>query len=107
MGENKTAIITAASRGMGRAIAEELYINDYQLVLMSSTDAILPVADNLNASALVGSVLNPQDLQAAVDLSVAKYGRIDAVVNNTGHPAGGDLLSLPDENWHTGMDRCY
>jgi NAD(P)-dependent dehydrogenase (short-subunit alcohol dehydrogenase family) len=33
-----------------------------------------------------------------------RYGRIDAVVNNTGHPPKGDLLDIPDEDWHEGLD---
>src|SRR4029453_3434413 len=33
-----------------------------------------------------------------------RYGRVDAVVNNTGHAAKGDLLSLTDEDWHRGLD---
>jgi NAD(P)-dependent dehydrogenase (short-subunit alcohol dehydrogenase family) len=33
-----------------------------------------------------------------------RYGRVDAVVNNTGHAAKGDLLALTDEDWHRGLD---
>jgi NAD(P)-dependent dehydrogenase (short-subunit alcohol dehydrogenase family) len=35
---------------------------------------------------------------------MAEYGRIDAVVNNTGHPPKGDLLTISDEDWHGAMD---
>ena len=35
-----------------------------------------------------------------------RYGSIDAVVNNTGHPPKGALLDIPDEDWHRGLDIC-
>ena len=35
---------------------------------------------------------------------MSTFGRIDAVVNNTGHPPKGDLLSISDADWHLGMD---
>ena len=43
------------------------------------------------------------DLAAVVERTVAAYGRIDAVVNNTGHPAKGDLLALDDAGWQEGF----
>ena len=51
-----------------------------------------------------GSVTNSDDLQTLVDETMAKYGRIDAVVNNTGHPPKGKLLEISDEDWHAGLD---
>lgn len=35
---------------------------------------------------------------------MSTFGRVDAVVNNTGHPPKGDLLSISDADWHLGMD---
>ena len=32
------------------------------------------------------------------------FGRVEAVVNNTGHPAAGELLEIPDGEWHAGLD---
>ena len=42
------------------------------------------------------------DINRLVQETVARYGRIDAVVNNTGHPPKGDLLAITDDNWHAG-----
>ncbi|MCA9915547.1 MAG: SDR family oxidoreductase, partial [Anaerolineae bacterium] len=53
---------------------------------------------------ITGSVTHPADLEKLVKTTVDAYGRIDAVVNNTGHPPKGDLLAIPDEDWHSGMD---
>jgi NAD(P)-dependent dehydrogenase (short-subunit alcohol dehydrogenase family) len=98
------AIVTAASRGMGAAIARELASRNYDLVLMSRGEEIMDVAGELGATGLTGSVTEPEDLERLVETALARYGRIDAVVNNTGHPASGELLAIADEEWHTGLD---
>lgn len=103
MTTKKVAIVTAAGRGMGAAIAREL-AGDYHLALMSPSGAAEALAQSLNGLGLTGSVTNPDDLQKLVDQTMARYGRIDAVVNHTGHPPKGDLLAIPDEDWHTGLD---
>lgn len=100
----KVAIITAASSGMGAAIARKFKVDGYELVLMSSSEKILTIAEELAASYFQGSVTKADDLKALVDLAIEKYGKIDVVVNNTGHPAKGELLELKDEDWHHGMD---
>lgn len=100
----KVAIVTAASRGIGAACARELAARGYQLALMSRTSAITPIADELNAICLTGDVTRPADLRRLVDLTLEKFGRIDALVNNTGDPPRGPLLSLSDENWTDSFD---
>ena len=51
-----------------------------------------------------GSVTEPDDLKTLVELAMNEFGRIDGVVNNTGHLAKGDLLSISDDDWHAGLD---
>ncbi|MFC2036454.1 SDR family oxidoreductase [Chloroflexota bacterium] len=104
MNGQRIAIVTAASRGMGAAIARELASRDYGLVLMSRSEDIVVVAQALGATGLVGSVTEPEDMEHLVEMTLAQHGRIDAVVNNTGHPASGDLLAIADEDWHAGLD---
>lgn len=101
---SKVAIVTAASKGMGAAIARELAANDYQLALMSPSEGSMVLAEELGGLGLQGSVTDSADLQALVTQTVARYGRIDAVVNHTGHPPKGALLEIPDEDWHAGLD---
>ena len=100
----KVALIIAASRGMGAACARELAARCYQLVLMARSDEVHAVAKELGGVALQGSSDNAEDLQKLVALAMEKYGRIDAVVNNTGHPKKGPLLELSDADWHAGLD---
>ncbi|MGL4963907.1 MAG: SDR family oxidoreductase [Inquilinus sp.] len=100
----QVAIVTAASRGMGAAIARELAQRGYRLALFATSDAVTALAQELGGIAVQGSVTEPADLQHLVDATLERYGRIDAVVNNTGHPPKGDLLALPDGDWHLGLD---
>lgn len=51
-----------------------------------------------------GSVLEPKDLSRFVEEVLARWGRIDAVVNHTGHPPKGDLLEISAEDWQRGHD---
>jgi len=95
----KIAIVTAASRGIGTACARALKARGYRLAVMSRSERIHDIAQELDALAVQGSVSVQADLERLVRETHACYGRIDAVVNNSGHPAGGELLSIPDEQW--------
>jgi NAD(P)-dependent dehydrogenase (short-subunit alcohol dehydrogenase family) len=89
---------------MGAAIAKELANSDFLLALMSPSGSAKELASSLGGLGLTGSVTNPADLQRLVDQTMQQYGRIEAVVNHTGHPPKGDLLAIPDEDWHSGLD---
>lgn len=104
MTENKTAIVTAAGKGMGLAIAKELANSGYQLALMSPSGGAEELAKQLDGVGLTGSVAEADDLKKLVDKTMERYGRIDAVVNHTGHPPKGPLLEISDSDWHLGLD---
>jgi NAD(P)-dependent dehydrogenase (short-subunit alcohol dehydrogenase family) len=100
----KVAIVTASSQGMGAACAAELARSGYALVLMSRSESVHDLANGLQGIGLQGDVTEPDDLERAVLTAVDRFGRVDAVVNNTGHPAKGDLLKISDKEWHAGLD---
>ena len=100
----KVAIITAASRGIGAACAMELAKRDYRVVLMSTTESVLDLAKELDGIGLVGNVTNADDMLKLVNLAYTSCGRVDALVNNTGHPPKGDLLVINDDEWHDALD---
>jgi NAD(P)-dependent dehydrogenase (short-subunit alcohol dehydrogenase family) len=119
MAEGPVAIVTAAGQGIGAACARELAARDYRLVLMSRSDAATKLAKELGGVGVEGSVTEPDDLKATVQAALDSYGRIDAVINNTGHVTGGGidsvgpvydpdargkLLELSDEDWHQTLD---
>jgi NAD(P)-dependent dehydrogenase (short-subunit alcohol dehydrogenase family) len=104
MKDKKTALITAAGRGIGAAIAREVTADGYQVVLMSASGGAEALATELGGIGLTGSVTESGDLQTLVDRALGATGRIDAVINNTGHPPKGPLLAISDEDWHLGLD---
>ncbi|WP_199542070.1 SDR family oxidoreductase [Paraburkholderia kururiensis] len=104
MAVEKVAIVTAAGKGMGAAIARELAATGYRVALMSPSGSAVELARELGGFGMSGSVTEVADIDRLVRETLEKYGRIDAVVNNTGHPPKGDLLSIEDEQWHAGLD---
>ncbi|WP_433226763.1 SDR family oxidoreductase [Microtetraspora malaysiensis] len=98
------AIVTAAGSGIGRGIAGELAQRGYRLSLLSRGENVRALAEELGATATVGSLTSPEDLQRLVDDTLRTHGRIDAVVNGCGHTAQDELLKVTDEMWHQGLD---
>lgn len=97
-------IITAAGKGMGGATARRLARDGHRLALMSNSGGAKELADELGCIGRTGSVTELSDLEALVDATLEEFGRIDHVVNNTGHAPKGDILEITDEEWHAGLD---
>ncbi len=104
MNEHPSAIITAAGRGIGEGIARHLAGLEFHLVLMSNGAGAERLAAELGCLGVKGSVTDPQAIDRAVQTAMSASGRIDLVVNNTGHPAQGELLEIDDAEWHMGLD---
>lgn len=121
MSDAKVAIITAAGGGIGEACTRDLANRGYTLFLMTRSEAGTRLAKELNCEGIQGSVTEPGDLQRLVDLAMEKEGRIDAVLNNTGHAPGSSsptgrrydpsakahLLDITDEDWHKSLDLYF
>jgi NAD(P)-dependent dehydrogenase (short-subunit alcohol dehydrogenase family) len=101
---DKVAIVTASGSGMGAACAQELAGRGYAVALMSSSGKAEALAKELGGFGLTGSVTKASDLEALVSGTLERYGRVDGVVNSTGHPASGEILELTDEQWHDALD---
>src|SRR5215212_4237748 len=100
----KAAIVTAAGSGIGAACARELTSRGYAVALMSTSGKAEALAKELGGLGLTGSVTEEDHLEALVSETLDRYGRIDGVVNSTGHPASGEILNLTDEQWHYALD---
>lgn len=100
----KTALITGAGRGIGAAVAREMHARGYALALMSPSENCETLAAELGGVAFRGVAQSADDLKGIVDTAMTAYGRIDAVLNHTGHPPKGDLLDITDENWDLAND---
>lgn len=100
----KVALITGASKGMGAACARELASRGYQLSLFARSDSLTELGSELGALTFQGDITNPVDLQTLVENTISEYGRIDAVINSTGHPPRGELIEFTDRQWSAALD---
>ena len=102
----KVAIVTGASRGIGRSIAQVLAAEGVRLVLVArSKDQLEEVAASCPVDTLVqaADLRVPEAPAAVVAASVAHFGWIDLLVNNAGATKRGDFLTLPDTDWSDGF----
>ena len=104
MAVRRVALVTAASRGIGAACARELADAGYTVGLCARSDEVSALAASLGGFAVKGSVTDPEALARLVGTALETHGRIDAVVNNTGHPAKADLLDLTESDWRNGFE---
>ncbi len=103
---NKVGIVTGASKGIGRAIAQTLAHEGMRLVVVArSRHQLDELAAPFGDACLVQAVdlMNPDAPAAIVAATMAKYGRIDVLVNNAGATKRGDFLELSDSDWADGF----
>lgn len=100
----KVALISAGGSGMGAAAARRLAQDGYRVAILSSSGKGEALATELGGIGLTGSNQSNEDLQRLVDLTMQRWGRIDALVSSAGHGPRGPVLEISDEDWHTGMD---
>lgn len=103
----KTAIITGASRGIGRALAIHLAQEGYQLAICAHTsrDALFEVCHQVTALGrhcipFLGDMGNPADVQEFFQQIRQEYSAIDVLVNNAGVSHVGLLQDMTDEQWN-------
>ena len=102
----KVAIVTGASRGIGRAIAQTLAAEGMTIAAAArSKDQLDDLAKSLGTDCLV-QVADLRETGAArsvVEATVARFGRIDLLVNNAGATKLGDFFELSDADWDDGF----
>lgn len=100
----KVAVITAGGSGMGAGAARRLAREGWHVAILSSSGKGEALAAELGGIGVTGSNQSNDDLKRLVDQTVARWGRIDALVNSAGHGPRAPLLDLSDEDWHRGME---
>ena len=99
MTERKVWLITGAGRGLGVDIAKAVLAAGHAVVATGRDAArvVAAIGDHGKLLAATLDVTRPQDAQAAVEAAVAKFGRIDVVVNNAGNFFAGFFEELSPE----------
>lgn len=98
---NSVWMITGASRGLGRALAEEVLTAGYKVVLAARRpdevgDLVVRAGDRAMAVAL--DVTDKRQVAAAVEEATARFGRVDVLVNNAGYGYLGAIEEGVDED---------
>jgi len=101
---NPVALVVAGGSGIGADTARKLAEDGYDIAVMSSSGKGEQLGKDLGGLGYTGSNLVVSDLAGFVEATEKKFGRIDAVVNNTGHGPKGEVDEISDEDWHLGMD---
>jgi NAD(P)-dependent dehydrogenase (short-subunit alcohol dehydrogenase family) len=106
----KKAIVTGASKGLGRAVAEELGREGADLAVCARhQDELMAAAEELRRSgravhAQVADVTDPEQIAAFVASAVEALGGIDVLVNNAGGARPGTFETLTDQDWKADLD---
>ena len=107
--EGKTALVTGASRGIGRAIAVELANAGASVVVgyRSGKDDADALASEIRGRAVQADVSDPEQAKRLVE----EAGELDVLVNNAGLTRDGVLARMPDEDWRvvieTNLSACF
>jgi NAD(P)-dependent dehydrogenase (short-subunit alcohol dehydrogenase family) len=99
----KTAIITGASTGIGKAIARLFTERNYNLVINSSNEATLRLAweelgSAANVKTVAGNIALRSTSEAMVNTALATFGRVDVLINNAGVFAPKPFLDATEED---------
>ena len=103
--DGQVVLVTGATSGIGRAVAEGLGRAGARVFLCARTkDDVESVvaelrAEGIEADGAACDVRSVTDIKALVGAAVERYGRIDVLVNNAGRSGGGVTAQIADELW--------
>ena len=103
----KVAMIVGGGSGMGAAAARKLAVDGFAVAVMSSSGKGEALGRELGGLGFTGSNQSNDDLKRFVDLTLEKWGRIDALVNGAGHGPRAPVNDITDEQWASGFDTYF
>ncbi len=110
--EGKVALVTAASKGLGRAIATELAREGTRVVISSRDEEALSrttgeIREETGGEVeyRVADLTSAGDIEALISHAAETFGGLDVLVNNTGGPPAGTFGDLDDEAWQGAFEQ--
>ena len=104
--KGKTALVTGASKGIGKAIARTLAREGARVAICARDTSTLSaaakeIADGTRGDVvpIAGDLSRADEVQRVAEDAAGRLGRLDILVNNAGAIRGGDFLKIPDEQW--------
>jgi 3-oxoacyl-[acyl-carrier protein] reductase len=108
--KGKRALVTAASKGLGRAVAEALLAEGCRVCICSRDEARIDAAaremadSGAEVHAMAADIANADGSTRLFDWTVRTLGGLDILVNNTGGPPTGGVLELDEAQWRHAFD---
>ena len=106
----KVALVSASSKGLGRAIAEELAAEGANLVVCArGEDALRQTAESIRKTSgvtvvdVVADVSEQRGVESVAKAALDEFGRVDILVTNSGGPPSGPFESYTPEAWESAM----
>ncbi|MFE4080696.1 SDR family oxidoreductase [Paenarthrobacter sp. YIM B13468] len=103
-GPVRVALIVGGGRGIAAAAVRALANDGLKIAAMSPSGSAMELARSLGGVGLEGSNRSVADLEAITKLALSTFGRIDVVINSSGHAARKPVLEISDDEWAEGYE---
>jgi 3-oxoacyl-[acyl-carrier protein] reductase len=111
-GMTRTALITAASTGIGFAAAEKLLSDGFDIAITgrdpgkiaTAVERLKAIAAGPRVFGIISDLTSPADTEGLFAKALGALGQIDCLVVNSGHMAYGTVEDLPDEKWYEAIE---
>lgn len=108
--KDQVALVTAASKGLGKAAAMALAREGAKISICARSDELEHAAEEIRTAtgsevlAIRADVTRPDEIQSFVDKTLEQYQQIDILIVNAGGPPPGNFLDLQPEDWKAAVD---